>query len=31
MNNVVLSNKEKVLTKIVTPIPRRIELALGTE
>lgn len=31
MNNVVLSDRKKVLQKIVTPIPRRIELVLGTE
>jgi len=31
MNNVTLADRKKVLCKVVTPIPKRIELVLGTE
>ena len=31
LNNVILSDRKKILSKIVTPVPNKIEVVLGTE
>ena len=31
LNNVILSDRKKVLSKIITPIPKKIEIVLGIE
>ena len=31
LNNVILSDRKKILTKIITPVPNKIEIVLGIE
>ena len=31
LNNVILSDRKKILSKIVTPVPNKLEIVLGTE